>query len=521
MSFTRYVLHIKFLQTILLTGPGAKKLSVCDSILRSRMSHVETWGILGIGDMGNQEDPLPGPYIAVNGKLWQVLRLRDDTQGAFLAPVRKSSDGKSVTKCYYDNVLLKPNRTQSFRTLKRWEAWLGLLLGNCALTGGVYEFGEVSPTWLSCNAFDLEGTKMSMCNRAYLELYPPAKSTAPSLQNVSEKGAWMLGKTKLKRNRPNGLIFKQLGILEETAIRGQEVAVVGGSAAAAAAYDWVDIAIGTDTQYNGLFGLRTSRGAFSPEGIFTIFKHFDVPGIFSRDLGKLSTFAETWYGEGKSRTKQKDLPIAIVVPVDLFPSKDSLQKQLVLKLVEDLEKHLGVEAQRISISDVWKQQPPKAAAGDSLHEYLREVGASIFLYEDYHSTAGFRDDYLKKFGRTPFQYTAEQYEEAIRRMKVYEEWFLQTVMRVDKANTLVVMQSEEVRPNYRDDPPAGYYIQPAWHQWWILPILGAPEIVIPVGQNPYKSRISSQTEYLPVTASIMGLPGMESPPPQSLATDRL
>jgi hypothetical protein len=65
--------------------------------------------------------------------------------------------------------------------------------------------------------------------------------------------------------------------------------------------------------------------------------------------------------------------MAIVAPVDLFPSEDSLQKQLVLKLVEDLEKQLAVEAQRISISELWKQQPPQAAAGESLHDYLKEV----------------------------------------------------------------------------------------------------------------------------------------------------
>ncbi|PQE06716.1 Amidase signature domain protein [Rutstroemia sp. NJR-2017a BBW] len=180
-------------------------------------------------------------------------------------------------------------------------------------------------------------------------------------------------------------------------------------------------------------------------------RHFDVPGIFSRDLGKLSTFADTSYGEGKhERSKRfirvirpwtRDLPMAIVVPVDLFPSKDSLQKQLVLKLVEDLEKHLG----RISISDVWKQQPPKAAAGESLHEYLKEVGGNTFLYENYHSTAGFRNDYLKKFGRTPFvsqfvtwrwkvgkQYTAKQHEEGMRGMKVVKKSTQITAMTLQR-----------------------------------------------------------------------------------------
>lgn len=38
-------------------------------------------------------------------------------------------------------------------------------------------------------------------------------------------------------------------------------------------------------------------------------------------------------------------------------------------------------------------------------------------------------------------------------MKIYESWFLSTVLRVGSFNTLVVMQSEDVKPNYRDDPP--------------------------------------------------------------------
>ena len=39
------------------------------------------------------------------------------------------------------------------------------------------------------------------------------------------------------------------------------------------------------------------------------------------------------------------------------------------------------------------------------------------------------------------------------RMNVYKEWFLNTVMQVGKRNTLVVMQSEDVEPKYREDDP--------------------------------------------------------------------
>ncbi|KAH8588310.1 amidase signature domain-containing protein [Bisporella sp. PMI_857] len=510
------VLHENFLQTILLTGPGTDELPNGQDFKRLLKFHSNAWDIVKIQGIGPQPGLLPGPYIAVGEGLWQVLRLYDDIQGAFLAPVRKSihgshfsllNDGKHGWDCCS---LAVPSRLAYFNT------------ENYPLQGYRVALKD---------AFDLEGVKTSMCNRAYFELYPPAVSTALSLHNVIRNGAWILGKTKLSSFLSREEASESVDFQTAWNPRGDGYQGPGGSgsgsAAAVAAYDWVDIGIGTDTngsirrpaQCNGIFGLRPSRGVFSSEGLFTVFKHFDVPGIFSRDLAKLSDFADKWYGKKKPRTKQSDLPMAIVIPIDLFPPNDNLQKRLVLGLVEDLEDHLKIEAQRISISDLWNKQPPQAADGQSLHEYLKEVGASTFLYENYHSTAGFRDDYLKKFGRTPFsspfvrwrwkigkQFTAEQYEEGMRRMKVYEEWFLKIVMRVGTANTLVVMQSEDVQPNYRDDPPPQYYVQPAWHQWWLSSILGAPEIVVPVGQIPYESRISNQIEYLPVTASIMSQP---------------
>ena len=114
----------------------------------------------------------------------------------------------------------------------------------------------------------------------------------------------------------------------------------------------------------------------------------------------------------------------------------------------------------------------------------------------------------------------------MRRLDVYRRWFLEHVMEAGKKSTLLVMQSEDVKPNYRDDPPPyefstrvrrrineltvnrEYYIQPAWNQWWISSILGAPEVVIPAGQIPYISRITETVEELPVATSIMGEPSM-------------
>lgn len=41
--------------------------------------------------------------------------------------------------------------------------------------------------------------------------------------------------------------------------------------------------------------------------------------------------------------------------------------------ITDLEKHLGVSAQRISLGSVWDEVPPTEANGKSLREYLADV----------------------------------------------------------------------------------------------------------------------------------------------------
>lgn len=51
------------------------------------------------------------------------------------------------------------------------------------------------------------------------------------------------------------------------------------------------------------------------------------------------------------------------------------------------------------------------------------------------------------------KYALEQHEQSMRRMNLYKHSFLQTVMQVGKLNTFVVMQSEDVKPMYRDDTP--------------------------------------------------------------------
>ncbi|KAL9597860.1 MAG: hypothetical protein Q9219_004881 [cf. Caloplaca sp. 3 TL-2023] len=313
---------------------------------------------------------------------------------------------------------------------------------------------------------------------AYLELLSPASSTAPSIIDIVGGGAIVLGKTKLgsflSREEPTESVDYQAPWNPRADGYQTAGGSSSGSAAAVAAYDWIDIGIDTDTngsirrpaQCNGVFGFRPSQGMFLQDGMFTVFKTFDVPGIFARDLKKLASFMSRWYGNRLSNELPEYLGPRIVLPIDLLPKDDNPQKRVVLDFLRSFETYWENKAERSSLSALWAEDPPKEADGQGLYEYLEKVGKDTVLYANYHSAAAFRDKYLETHGRQPFvskfvqwrwnvgsKVSREEHEEAMGRMKVYKDWALHRILQVGKRSPLVMMQSEDVTPKYRDDPP--------------------------------------------------------------------
>lgn len=91
-------------------------------------------------------------------------------------------------------------------------------------------------------------------------------------------------------------------------------------------------------------------------------------------------------------------------------------------------------------------------------------------------------------------------------MEIYKAWLL-TAMRAEstsEAEPLVVLPIGNVAPNYRDEPSPSPRWQSALDQLFLPPILGTPDIAIPIGEVPYESKITKRTEYLPVVIDVMG-----------------
>lgn len=58
--------------------------------------------------------------------------------------------------------------------------------------------------------------------------------------------------------------------------------------------------------------------------------------------------------------------------------KNETQLALIDKFTEDLETSLGVACDRVSIHELWSSNPPAAAVGMVLEEYMKDVSALMF-----------------------------------------------------------------------------------------------------------------------------------------------
>jgi amidase len=140
------------------------------------------------------------------------------------------------------------------------------------------------------DVYDIAGHRTGNGNPTWLDTHPPAERTASSVQRLLDAGARMVGKT-----HTDELAYSLNG---ENVHYGTPVnprapqRIPGGSSsgsAAAVAGGLVDFALGTDcggsvrlpASYCGIYGLRTTHGLISADGIIPLAASFDTVGWFA------------------------------------------------------------------------------------------------------------------------------------------------------------------------------------------------------------------------------------------------
>ncbi|KAF4634920.1 hypothetical protein G7Y89_g3174 [Cudoniella acicularis] len=338
--------------------------------------------------------------------------------------------------------------------------------------------------------YDIRGLKTSAGCKAYSAFQDPAKETAAAVQELINRGAIIVGKTKTVQfasgMSPRDWVDYQCPFNPRGDGYLDPDCSSSGSAAAIAAYKWLDCAIGSDTLGSmvgpaaacGVFGLRPTQGTISNNGGLPVSGLLDTPGHFSRSIACLTQFAAGW---GTLRS----LPDRI---------------------------------------ECMKEPPEEVMASPEL--FLSTTMATIQLHDSYHNNLKFRSAYKEMYGSEPYvdplirykwdlgsKITDGQYEEACTKKAIFADFLFNHVFT---SETIMLFPGGDEDITYRDEYTSGD-IQQSGYKWQgfgfpntIYSVLGGgPSLSFPIGQREYRSKVSGGGEYQPVSLMMLGAKGTD------------
>ncbi|KAL1857017.1 hypothetical protein Daus18300_010463 [Diaporthe australafricana] len=158
----------------------------------------------------------------------------------------------------------------------------------------------------------------------------------------------------------------------------------------------------------------------------------------------------------------------------------------------------------------------------TLSKYLDKSIYWPNYYDGYHSFEGFRNEHIETYGHKPYtspfmtkrwglansinEDQRKQPWEGIEELQVYYNWIRDFILAPGDRQNVILLSLGRPGANYRDalPQPGGEFSESAYDPIDFCTVLGLPQIVIPIGQNPYESRVTDQTEYAPIVASLAG-----------------
>ncbi|WYZ33900.1 hypothetical protein EsH8_I_000176 [Colletotrichum jinshuiense] len=464
-----------------------------------------------------------GPYFvsAHTGNIFKAYRLYDDDNLAFVQGViSDESDGFTTLPALTENVMAKsiavPSRLYYTETDEKPLAGL--------------RFGVK-------DIFHVKGVSTSGGNRAYFYLYGHQNHTAPSVQRLIDLGAVLVGKMGTVQfangDRPTA---DWVDLHAPFNPRGDGYQDPSGSStgpgAGIGAYDWLDLAVGSDTGGSmrgpagsqGIFGNRPSTGAVSLEHVIPLSPVSDTAGIFARSGSLWAKATQAWYQDFPSNYTSYPKTLYRSTAEGGAWSGDIVGEEatsLIAAFVEKLEDYLQVASTPANYTQLWAETHGDAPAdvNDMLyltygvfvsHDQWQKLGQSFF--EDYAARFDGRQPYINPGPLARWQWgqvhaTEDVYAEALHNISTFKNWYeTQGYGRKDPESCsegLYIYPWSVGEPSYRDvyieartTPPLGFDDSS-------VPVMaGAPEVVVPIGEVPYNSTKSLRTEYLPVTMAL-------------------
>lgn len=378
--------------------------------------------------------------------------------------------------------------------------------------------------------FNLKGIKTGAGSRAYFALYPPATETALSLQRLIRLGAVIVGKLKTAQfaagEVPTANYVDQLAPFNPRGDGYQSPSSSScGTGAALASYDWLDLGTGTDTtgsirgpsMANGLFGLRITNASLPLDGILPVSARMDTPGLIARDARLLRTAYEGWLEKKANYTR---FPQRIILPQEFWPSPNKTSMPIFEKFIDDLSALLEARVEHVNTNNSFiRHTGNKEGIAAFISDY------PLVLVRDQFLALGqsFIADYQEEFGRFPFvnpvprsglafaaQIDDESYENAVRHLQVYREWFTSQLLPSCE-EALVLYPLGPGLELYRDGSlnTSPLTSSSPYVNTFQAAAAGLPDYAVPIGAHSFDSKVSMREEQLPVSIGIIGGAGCD------------
>lgn len=342
-----------------------------------------------------------------------------------------------------------------------------------------------------------------------------------------------------------------------------------GSGASAAAYDFLDLALGSDTGgsarapagVNGVYGNRPSQGAMElSTGVLPLSPSMDTAAILAYDAKKFAQYAKAYYGGNATFESYPSFPKRLLYLVNpqtplshdqtssprpgFFPPANEAAIPIYESFVRRLEQFLGVDREIVDFYAEFHKafgMYPAEHTGPAcespfpyLSSWLRTLlivfltGSHLTAHDSWKMVGKpFEEAYKASHnGDRPFvdppvrkiwNYGANLSEEDsldyLERKAAFQRFISNRFMaRNDSAacsNALTIFPLTDGTPSYKSDYHLAGPIYNGWNKYSISQLGQVPEVVIPIGEVPFLSKITQTFKYLPVSISIQAAEGCD------------
>ncbi|KAL7895568.1 amidase signature domain-containing protein [Trichoderma sp. SZMC 28014] len=522
------VTSVSFCRTVILLDsslePGTAKNMSKDSFPGLR--DLGTINVIRVAANGLQ-GLRSGPYFYQEAGLHHVYRVFPDCQSAFFSAITQSPISGHFTEHRPTDHVAVPSRLYSPPQTPK-----------LPLSGLRFASKDV---------FDVAGLKTSAGSISFFELSDPEPKSAFIVQKLTALGAVLVGKAKNTQFANGEDPQEWIDYPCPWNPRGDGYqnpdTSSSGSATAVSSYPWLDFAIGSDTcgsiacpaAAQGVFGLRLSTGALPHEGAFTISKYLDTSGIFTRSIDILHLVTSKLL-EGTSehrrsppQSKVQTIPSRIVYPKSSFLHDNGETIESVDRFIKALETFCGIEQTTLDIDEEWKKTDPQGL-GLSIYAELKTTTAHLHLAGFYDAIEPFQKAYRNTYQKDPYLdgvnsekmklarlITIEDREKMVQQKALFANFVYKQILQSGDSSGaagslggIMVWPFNPQKPQYRDSyPPLTPHVNWRWHVDYTAPLAGLPQVIVPIGQFRYESRITGEPDFLPITASIVGPPGSD------------